>query len=927
MIKREVLVDLIKKAGEKLQDARGATAENLPESILLRPPEVIISHVLYQLETLQLRAPDSQAIDILQTLIISCMQAGSTAAGDWLLQHRNSLSPNTITAFYSLSAEGNQTATQILGLLAEQNTAEAGHLLFPSRLAHHYYHKAVGVKDHWWQLVPRRFIWACYLKNDSENIFFSAEELDELRAMHWHKEARRKGKRRFDDLSNRINQLLSDENTDNRYTLHELSLLHASTNQRDNEIYEHIIRELSKHTQAIDIMITAGNHHHYKIVHDLAVKLKTNNNTLRVTRSLYYQNPTNRDCIAAYYKCLNEHSSNTAGSAEAKKIQALIPIGIDHKVDNITFEHVFKRRCQEKGAFEVMQQKETLQILRDPEQSTALKQRIFHFLQSKEHDLYYLFTTNKLMAQCYEEGLGCTPDPAKARQYREHAARLGHIISYDKTYPTLQHPDSLLIKARNGYRAALLKLQKHVDDHDPSYEHLTAARQCLIDCYALGYSCAPDYKKAEALHQQYPDCRKPSPLYKHHDPTPTFKYELTYTINRRHEALQQAFRPKLIKSEFTNFLLMAIGASNKSYQLMGSQHIAKGHVQSFSQLNYADLSRTYIENCSDSATAIQWKKIVDNSNWCLNYFKAIPEIADTDTAAWGRLKQGLPINISVNWYADSSGHAMQLVFFKYQNQYYLAKSNRGARGPGEKSGTTLYHIGNIDCLKNRGVTNELIEKCKQRQYCDGMSTRTVDTMGHDLQLTAIKDGHFKQTSQKGGTCALSSVQNCYRTLLAVSHLHEQTDHIESKADDGLGAINLTGDKFIRAFETSTDNYKTWRAAMRVLSVEQLATAGKPDDPCYLRPTEHLPILQHVINYLLNKCDRTNERSESVYRLCKDSITAIKACLFTAKSPYTAEQKQALQREMNLVTAKIESLTDTHSATTASTSSTSSPSSA
>ncbi|MDF1758903.1 MAG: hypothetical protein P1U40_00030 [Coxiellaceae bacterium] len=67
----------------------------------------------------------------------------------------------------------------------------------------------------------------------------------------------------------------------------------------------------------------------------------------------------------------------------------------------------------------------------------------------------------------------------------------------------------------------------------------------------------------------------------------------------------------------------------------------------------------------------------------------------------------------------------------------------------------------------------------------------------------------------------------------------------------------------------------------------------------------------------------NEHPESIYRMCKDSIAEIKACLFSAKSTYTEEQKHALQRDMNLVTAKIDSLINPHSATTASTSSTSS----
>ncbi|MDF1655094.1 MAG: hypothetical protein P1U34_08285 [Coxiellaceae bacterium] len=854
MLSKSHLIDLLKKTKHKLEYVRGVTIEDLPESILLRPVKVIISYVLLQLEKLQTEAPDSQAIGIVQSFVVSLMQAGSTAAGEWLLQHRNRLSANTL---YPLAAQGNRTAVRLLGLLAEdelaastiieQTTDAANNILLPNVLLYLYMDEALYAKRRVWHLVPRRFYRALDIYRESHERFLSAAQLDELRQIDWHNNTHRRKATEFDSLSHRVHQLLSEDNRDNRYTLYELSRLHTSSSKHIEFHYNAIIVNLSKTAQAIDLMITAGKRKHYKIVHDLAIHIKANDKALRASRILYYQNPTNPYCIYAYYKCLSDCGSNT---------EAIIAAGIEQKVDEITYQQLFVNRYQTEGALAVVTQKETLEILRDLDQSTALKQRIFNFLFTKEQEPLTAIHINILKAICYEEGLGVSPDPAKARENRMLAARLGDITSYDIAYPTQQHPVSLLRAVRDGSLAALKKLQRHVAN--PSYKYAAAAQQCLIDCYEPGFGCPSDLEETEF---------------------------------------------KLTDSPHIKFCLMAIGASDKTYHNSGMEMISKGYNSKNAQLHYADLTRSYIDACTDGHQARLWRHLAATNSWCVSYFDEREDIPATDIAAWLRLKQGRPISINIKW-RDDGTHSIQLVFFKFQDQYYLTKSNRGANGQQEQIGTTPYHIGNIEYLKNRGATKQLINNCLKRQYSEGMDSTTANTFGYDLQLTLIQGGHFNQTSHKGGTCALAATQNAYRTLLAISYLHQQTDYAESKASDERQAISLTADKFIRAFEASAETYKAWRAAMRIALTKHLAAAGTHDGPAYIRSEEHLPIMTLVLQYLLAKCKRDNERPEVTYQMCEDSICAIRTRLFSDGSRYSEEQKEALQREMDTVTLSL-----------------------
>ncbi|MDF1654342.1 MAG: tetratricopeptide repeat protein [Coxiellaceae bacterium] len=868
-----------------------------------------MSHILQHVEQLQTEAADTVIIQGFQSLIVSCMQAGSTSAGRWLQQHRKQLLLPTKVALYTLASKNNECATTVLQALAEDElkaspdicvpTTPPSRQIVPVNLVNYYIDTAKSYSCRSLRLIKCKEI----VEDNKEWYFFLKEAIQQLRDIEWRTYDGATDETLTDShrVQRKINQLIDVAHVDNRHLINELDLLRQSEYPTAKQHYDTIIRGFAVNMHLFNIIEIALQQHQYLLVRNLlcsigkyknqslnlAIKnciehiLRTNDITamamlantisshctslLTASRIMYYRHPNNAECALAYYTRLKHIGRYAIDKTVREEIYRLVKIGHTQKNDEASYQYLCIMTFAINGIIAAFTSPEMLLTLRDISRPDSLKKRIFTFLLAHEEYVMENKACYLVIANCYQEGLGCDANPDKALIYRKIAAQLGNTEAYDACFPDQQGPQQLLRKARYGYRAAVTKLKYLAEADNPE------AIICLAKCHLNGYGIRPDTEKEADDPEEY-----------QHRFT---KRELTRTDDGTDQYM---------KLNLSRFFLMAIGASNRTYKLLHREDESTGYYDNYAAIDFADLTREYIDSLSRDEHKKQWQRILDDSDWSLHYTKKNSSILNSDNSLLQRLANGHLINVNANWSSWDSGHSYQLVFFQYQNQIYMAKSNRGERRSQDKPGTTFYHVGNLDSLQTKGALMLMIKKCKERSYCEGMESNIANTLGHDLQLTAVEKGHIDQSNQKGGTCALATIQNLYKTHLAIHHILAQPDFIEAKASDTEPAIMLTADKIIRAFKDSEPLYKAWRAVIRILSMRNLTAIANPSDSAFIQTDQHLTIMLQALDYVRDKRQRKNDRC---FKQTHKQLLASCTPLLGFRSPYSSEQKKELRQAM------------------------------
>ncbi len=294
----------------------------------------------------------------------------------------------------------------------------------------------------------------------------------------------------------------------------------------------------------------------------------------------------------------------------------------------------------------------------------------------------------------------------------------------------------------------LLKQEQYVMDNEAYYRY-------YAECYRHGYGCTINLTQANKYLAIADELATPVEATSPEAYPGSTPDHLSHRYTLRHLTRIQDGTQREMQLSACGFFLMSLGASNKTYTVRHMQQHSRGYYNRYAAVDYNDFTETYITTLDEDQRA-HWQCILNDQQWSQRYLSS-ELTTDDDNQILPRLRDKHFFNINAAWYDWDSAHSYLLTFFEFNGQVYMIKGNRGGRRNQDISGLTLYQVGNTEALSSQANIKQLLKRCNDQTFCEGMESTVENTIGHTLGLTKLFN-LAEKSSQKGGTCALATIQ-------------------------------------------------------------------------------------------------------------------------------------------------------------------------